>query len=97
MVPPAEKAGSAPHATPARRPQRLTAKQAGAANCGRLPREIAAAPWQAEMVNGGADMRFADFKRLFEASLKPPRQIPAAFGLTGAAAMLIKSAGNRKA
>jgi hypothetical protein len=49
------------------------------------------------MVNGGADPRFADFKRLFEASPKPRRQIPAAFGLTGAAAMLIRSAGKSKA
>jgi steroid 5-alpha reductase family enzyme len=48
------------------------------------------------MVNGGADRRFADFKRVFEASPKPPRQIPAAFGLTGAAAMLIKMPGNRR-
>jgi hypothetical protein len=35
--------------------------------------------------------RRIDFKRAFEVRRKPARQIPAAFGLTGLATMLIKS------
>jgi hypothetical protein len=66
-------------------------KQAAPAICWPLPREIAAALWRVKRVNNCDFLRCADFKRLFEGVWDRRRQIPAAFGLTGIATMLIKS------
>jgi hypothetical protein len=41
------------------------------------------------LVNNCGFARPVDFKRSFEVCRSPPRRIPAAFGLTGAAAMHI--------
>ena len=62
------------------------------ANCWPLPREIAAALWQAARVNNCIIARRFDFKRVFEVRVAGARQIPAAFALTGIATMLINSA-----
>jgi hypothetical protein len=65
-------------------------KQAPPANCWPLRREIAAALWRVKRVNNCGFPRRVDFKRVFEARSQARRQIPAAFGLTGIATMLIK-------
>src|SRR5262249_700497 len=59
--------------------------------CWPLPREFAAALWQAARVNIRSIRRRFDFKRVFEASRAGVRQIPAAFALTGIATMLIRT------
>jgi hypothetical protein len=66
------------------------------ANCWPLPREIAAALWQAARVNICTIQRRFDFKHVFEAARADARQIPAAFALTRIATMLIRSASSRK-
>jgi hypothetical protein len=71
--------------------------QPPSANCWPLPREIAAALWQAARVNIRTIPRRFDFKRMFEASLTAARQSPAVFALTGIATMLIRTASSRKA